>query len=255
MCSCEKETSSIIDSNLSVPILTSVTSSDAIINLDTTTSAAVVKLPNGTFKVSGAILARAYHSSGLQNIKLVVYRILEPRSSDYIASGSFTRFDTTYSATFSFIINRADIGLYKIDVYAQGYDNSVSNSLQVPLIITRNNSKPQTSNIVALDTITRPSTGFTLVQFTLTVNDSDGYSDIEQVFFKRISPSSSNMISLFDDGSQLISGDRFAGDGIFSRTVRIDSTALLGDQVFLFQAKDKAGILSDSLTHTITIIP
>jgi len=122
-------------------------------------------------------------------------------------------------------------------------------------MITRNNSKPQTSNLVAPDTIVRPTTGIKLLTFSITVSDSDGYTDIEQVFFKRILPTESNTFSMSDDGNELNSGDRLAGDGIFSRIVRIDSSAFTGDQVFLFQAKDNTGVLSDSLLHTITILP
>jgi hypothetical protein len=50
------------------------------------------------------------------------------------------------------------------------------------------------------------------------------------------------------------SGDEVPGDGRFSRILSIDSTARLGDQVFLFRASDRSGALSDSLLHTITVL-
>ena len=253
--SCEKEKSVLVNPNFSSPFLVSISSSDSELNLDTSTSGAVSRLPNLQFRISGSINASATDPDGIQDIKEVVYHIYEPRSSDYIASGVLRNNDTNYSGNFSFVINRSDAGTYRIEVYAQDKSDLISNSLEVSLIIKRNNSIPRISNVVAPDTLKRPTSGTALALFSLTVNDSDGYNDIEQAFFKRISPSSSNVILLFDNGDQQGSGDVLTGDGIFSRVVRIDSTALLGNQVFLFQAKDKTGALSDSLTHTITIIP
>ena len=254
-CSCEQQRNSIVDPSLSSPFLVSLSLSNSILNLDTTTTGAVIQLPDMKFKISGSISAKVTDPNGSQDIRKVFYRIYAPRSTDYVTSGVLSYIDTVYSANFSFTIDRSDVGIYRIEVYAQDQSNLISNSLQIPLIIMRNNSVPRISSIVSPDTLKRPNSGFTLALFSIAVSDSDGYGDIEQAFFKRISPSSSNAISLFDNGDQQGSGDILAGDGIFSRIVRIDSTALLGDQVFLFQAKDNTGAFSDSLTHTVTIIP
>ncbi|HEV8539436.1 MAG TPA: hypothetical protein VGR15_11015 [Bacteroidota bacterium] len=251
---CEKEDDAIVDPGLSPPFIISVTSSDSALHLDTTTSAAVTRLPNNRFRISGSISAKVADPNGLQDLRQVNYRLYEPRSSDYITSGVLGYLDTSYSASFSFTISRSEAGIFRFEVYAQDRDNLTSNFLQIPLVISRNNSRPHTSGIVAPDTLVRPSSGIALVLFSVAAEDSDGYGDIEEVFFKRISPSSSGSISMLDNGNQQESGDQLAGDGIFSRIVRIDSTALLGNQVFLFHAKDNAGALSDSLTHTVTII-
>ena len=160
----------------------------------------------------------------------------------------------SFRATFSFTLFRSDIGVYIIEVYSVSNSDQISNYLQIPLIISRNNSRPRTSNIFAPDTIVRPSSGAQLIKLSMAVTDSDGYGDINQVFFKRISPPSANLFSLFDDGDIQIHGDQLAGDGTFSRIISIDPTAFLGDQLFVFLARDKSGAISDSLFHTITIV-
>jgi hypothetical protein len=114
--------------------------------------------------------------------------------------------------------------------------------------------KPRLSNIIAPDSIYRPATGTVLLIFSVSAADSDGYSDLQEVFFKRIIPTETGNITLFDDGNRILSGDEVPGDGRFSRILSIDSMARLGDQVFLFHALDRSGALSDSLLHTVTIL-
>ncbi|HZY10259.1 MAG TPA: hypothetical protein VFF29_03820, partial [Bacteroidota bacterium] len=185
--------------------------------------------------------------------------IYRPGTSTIIASGELMADAETsnsfYSSKISFIISRSQIGPYLVETYSIDHSNLISNSYQVTLLISRNNSIPQTSNLIAPDTIRRPTVGFELVVFTVTVNDSDGLGDVNQVFFKRIFPSSGNTITMYDDGEIAIHGDSHSGDGTYSRLVQIDQSALLGEQVFLFQAKDNVGSFSDSLKHTVVINP
>ena len=258
---CEKEKNDVVDTTLSSPFILSVTSSDSIINLDTATEPTVLRLPSGKYRITDSITARIADVQGNQNIERVTYRLFRPKETEHFQSGTLHRVDEIpglfreYSARFSFIVDSFEVGDFKIEVVATARSGTTSNSVQKRILITRNNAKPRTSNAVAPDTIVRPMTGTTLILFTVSVSDSDGFNDIEEVFFKRILPSERDPVLMFDDGDQQVTGDRLLGDGIFSRIVRIDSTAFLGEQVFQFEAIDRLGALSDPLLHTITIIP
>lgn len=263
--SCEKEKGGLLDSDYSPPYVSALYSRESLLNLDTTTSGAVTPLGNGRYLISDSISALVADPNGHLDIKAVYYRVYHPNSTDYILSGVLEAGgvitspagaeSARYKAKFSFGVSRADVGAFRIEVYAVNRANLVSNSLQLPLQVTRKKSRPRLSNLVVPDTIVRPVSGSQFYLFAVAASDSDGYEDIAQVFFKRILPRETIPFPMLDDGGKdPTSGDLLAGDAIFSRIVRIDSTAFIGSQTFLFQAKNNLGELSDSLTHTITIV-
>src|SRR5213593_1081621 len=96
--SCEKDNNGVVDQALMPPFLVSLTSSNSTLNLDTTTSDAVTRLPNNMFKISGSVVANVTDPNGWQDIRQVSYRIYQPSSSNYITSGSLNRLDSAYSA-------------------------------------------------------------------------------------------------------------------------------------------------------------
>jgi hypothetical protein len=163
--------------------------------------------------------------------------------------------DSVYSGRVEFTLTRPLAGRYRIDVQARDNAGRRSNGQSLSFYATRRNSIPAVSNLVAPDTIMRPASGFSLHTFSIAAADSDGYDDIEAVFFMRILPDPRPPVFMFDDGNVSLTGDRVAGDGVFTRVVLIDSTAVPGRQVFQFQARDRFGSLSDSTLHTIEILP
>ncbi|HTK81390.1 MAG TPA: hypothetical protein VL633_03790 [Bacteroidota bacterium] len=252
---CEKENGSLVNPSIDSPFLSSLTVDNSTLNLDTTTSAAVSRLPNGTFRISGTISANATDPNGAEDLNLVTYSIHKPNTTDQIVGGSLTKSGASFSGNFTFVIDRSDVGMYQIEARAKDRSGLSSNALSVPLTITRNNSKPLAWNPVAPDTLQRPPTGFSPpILFSLTASDSDGYNDIVKVFFQRISPPG-GINEMFDDGSLTLHGDSAAGDGVFALKVQIGANAILGNQVFVFLAQDRSGALSDSLFRTVTVIP
>src|ERR1043166_5268381 len=129
--SCEREKNGILDVTISPPFLVSASASHSTLDLDTTTSGAVTRLPNNTYRVSGAVSATVSDPFGWQDIRQVSYKIFRPKSPDVISSGSFVRSDSVYTASFSFTIERSDAGVYRIEVTALNTGNLVSNALQV----------------------------------------------------------------------------------------------------------------------------
>lgn len=256
--SCEKEKSGIVDPNYHAPMILALNVYPSSLNLDTDTTGLVSALGNNTYRLFVTISGSIYRN-GAKSIGNGTVSLYKPASAYPFADYSFTpsalNADTfQFSLHVSFLVNRSDVGKLRFDAVMRTQEGLISNTLEQSMSISRRNSKPVLSDLSVPDTIVRPTTGINYYVFSVAVSDSDGYQDISQVYFKRILPTETGNISMFDDGNANLDGDQVAGDGIFTRVVSIDSTAFLGQQVFLFRAKDNSGALSDSLLHTITII-
>ncbi len=259
--SCEKEKNSLVDTNLSTPLVSSTSVVVSSINLDDTVATGhVVKLPDGTYRITDTVLTEASSPLGYSDIRTVSFRIFAPGSPQSFLTGMLTptgehpnSMIAKYRGVFVFVVERGDVGVYSVVIDAENAAKFSSNASVLPLQITRNNSRPQLSGLVVPDTIGRPTSGSSYFKFTVFASDSDGYRDIHQVFLRLIAPTISNIVQMYDNGDAF-SGDDVAGDGTFSVIVQIDPSNTLGDKTFLFQAMDKSGALSDSLIHKITIV-
>jgi hypothetical protein len=258
--SCEKKTDTIVDNVVAIPSITNAALRYSQIHIDTTTNGSVTPLPDNRYQISDTIDVKVFHPYGLSSIDEVAFNVILPRSSKIIVQGklylrrAISADSGIYSSAIFFIINRGDAGTVSIETYARDKWRNRSSSLLLPLFVLRTNSKPRLSGLSMPDTLVRPPSGFLLFKFVVSVSDSDGYKDIAHVFFKQLFPTESNNIPLFDDGNELLSGDVLAGDGIFTRIVRIDSSNTLGERRLLFWAQDNAGEFSDSLFGNFTII-
>jgi hypothetical protein len=260
--SCEKESGTPVDVSLTSPYVTGSLVVHDTINLDDTSSTShVVKLPNGKLRVTDTLFTQVSSPLGFGDIAAVSFKLYAPGETGYFAQGYLTfngnhptPTSGEYQSAISFDVQRSDAGKYVVEITADNRSGNGGNASLLSLFLTRNNIKPNTWGLIAPDTLFRPTTGYQLIRFAISAYDSDGYRDLEQVYLKRILPSASSIIPMFDDGDEVNNGDPVAGDGTFSRILRIDNTAILGQQVFLFQARDRSGALSDTLLHTITIV-
>ncbi|MBA4311131.1 MAG: hypothetical protein C0417_00725 [Chlorobiaceae bacterium] len=256
--SCQYEKTSIIDPVIKAPYLSTVFFDQNIIDLDNDTTSSVDNLGDNRYKIK--INFRGIGSSEVMNQPISgTLQIYKPSSPSPFSTQSFQvesvgTDSITFSSSVTMTINRGDAGAYRLTFSLKFGNSSSSNSIEKRLFITRNNSRPQLLKYTAPDTLIRPTTGIELLFFNVTVNDSDGYNDLDNVYIKRIYPTETSPIYLFDDGDKNRNGDNIALDGIFSRILSIDSTARLGNQIFLFRAIDKSGAFSDSLLHTITVL-
>jgi hypothetical protein len=162
-------------------------------------------------------------------------------------------------------LSRADAGKYIISVDALDASGFTSNIVFTTLIIARRNSAPLLSTLSAPDTVSLPVSGYVTVQFTVAASDSDGLTDIRQVFFRRISPvdPTGTRFTMRDDGNQdppvtvgsisVRSGDRGAGDGSFSFLLPLPFDATRRTNIFGFQAVDSFGDTSATILHSLTV--
>jgi hypothetical protein len=89
----------------------------------------------------------------------------------------------------------------------------------------------------------------------LKVSDPDGSDDILQSGFVLYDPTGAyvNQFPMFDDGNITDNADSVAGDGIYSTKKSFKTGVMQGDWKFVFQAKDKGGLNSNTITQNLTL--
>jgi len=100
--------------------------------------------------------------------------------------------------------------------------------------------------------IQRPASGSSLVLFAAAVDDINGLSDIDSVYFMNLSATTPAPFSMFDDGDLSAHGDSVASDGTYSILLSITSSNTPGVKDFRFSVVDRAGARADT-TRQITI--
>jgi len=172
-------------------------------------------------------------------------------------NGDTTKGDLIYSNKFPLSHSSSQVN-YQIKYYV----TLVSNNANLVAAQTFryypgiSNVAPVISNLVMPDSV---SIGDTFI-FTVAVSDSNGLSDVASVYFNVYRPdgtaladNGSTNFLMVDDGDFVHFGDATAGDGIYSYKNSFASTAPKGKWKFVFQAKDKGGLLSNTITHYIVV--
>lgn len=88
--------------------------------------------------------------------------------------------------------------------------------------------------------------------FSIEVTDANGQSDIDSTYTDFYSPNnpSAFRVLMYDDGNEE-HGDEVAGDGIYSFKNIFQNAQ--GDRKFEFRASDRAGVLSNMITHIVVV--
>ncbi len=89
--------------------------------------------------------------------------------------------------------------------------------------------------------------------FSIDVDDANGLNDIDSVYTYFYSPNnpSALLFILYDNGDDK-NGDETAGDGIYSGK-NIFAKGTEGNRKFEFLARDRAGLLSNMITHNVVV--
>ena len=206
-------------------------------------------------------------SEGIKNVFINVYdpdnnllndSPVELLDNGDVQNGDTTKGDNTYSNKFP-LSHYYLKGTYQIKFYITDISDN-TNLAAVHSFVFDNgqaNIAPVISKLVMPDSI---SVGETFI-FTVTASDSNGLIDIAYVDFQLYRPDGAqvkdnNGNALFymqDDGDYLHFGDNAAGDGVYSYKNSFASTAPSGSWKFVFQAKDRSGLLSNIITHNIIV--
>jgi len=152
---------------------------------------------------------------------------------------------------------RNPIGTYKINYYVTDKVNVTKLVAEQQFIYDngQTNVAPVISNaFVNPDTLVVTDTTFILT--TVQVADDNGLSDIESVYFIVYKPNGStnnSPVFMFDDGNFDEYGDEIAGDGIFSRIIKINQSNDKGTYRFEFIAKDRGRLFSNTINYFVRI--
>lgn len=171
-------------------------------------------------------------------------------------NGDAVKGDNSFSAKYS-MPNNLSNGRYSIDYFVIKTNSSTEKIAAQSFNFDNgsNNVAPTVSNLTVPDTVTI-SSDTVYIKITLAASDSNGYDDIEKVFFNSFlppdgKPSSSNPILLFDDGSN---GDAVPHDGVYTRTVILPPVGVTrGIYRWEFQAKDRGKKTSNVIVHNLLV--
>jgi len=183
-------------------------------------------------------------------------------NGDLQNNGDQKKDDGIYSGKF-IMSKKYSNGKYQIEYFVQ--DNFASSNIvkvgaqYFDFDNGQTNYPPVISNLSIPSSVTRGNP-FT---FSIKVNDPNGQSDVQSVFYRLYKPDGTQMVNsqgisefpLFDDGNTSYDGDQTAGDGIYSMILTIPSTFPAGNWKFEFQAKDKGtpSKLSDVITFNLAV--
>jgi hypothetical protein len=269
---CEQKESGIIDTTVQAPVLSSASLVPSSVNIDT------IPPSGGSYTVSAIVSLAVSDPIGPGNLERVWAAVSRPRSSDPFVEVNLhddgiipdtSSGDGVFSALLSLQLTRPQTGRYTVSFIARNRQGAIGVILQKSFLVTRNNSRPELSNLHAPDSVQIPVSPQDTVNvlFYVTAADSDGLADIQQVLLSRIEPPSSARIPLRDDGSLgppfnfadtngvLVprrSGDLVAGDGVFTLTVPLLFSSTARTNLFGLQAIDSFGDTSAMVLHYTT---
>ena len=195
----------------------------------------------GIAGVNGVIIA-----SGATD-PLLTFVLHDDGSSPDSAAG-----DGVYSALIQFTIPRSASGFYTLRVVANDIQGFVSNTVEVPLFMLRDNHAPVLSNLVMPDSATVPVADSTTIPLYIRAVDQDGQADINSVYFRSLDSSDpTQRFVMKNDGS---APGSVPGDSTYSLIVKLrDSPTVRKTYRFAFQAIDSFGDTSATILHSITI--
>lgn len=257
--SCGKENLGILDLNISnPPIIKFAKIEPNKINLDTIL-VGTEKSPEDTLKIKFKATAIVYDKDGQDDISETFCYVINPLRGTTLIQTKLSRMDdSTFYGTPEFNIQRKEAGICYVKIFSVDKSNFTSNEFYFNLNLYRGNRPPIISDLNAPDSVILQSQTI-LIKITIKATDPDGDNDIKAVYFNSFkpdgSPSSGNPFRMYDDGNANgISGDEKAGDGIYSIIIQLPPNTQKGTYRFEFQAIDRAGATSNTITHFLVVL-
>jgi len=270
---CKSEGDAVLDTLGAAPFLTAASVQPQIVNTDTI-NVGPERKPEDMLQLQCIVRARVVPVAGAGEVDRVDATIALPGGGATLAGVSLhddgvlpdsTAGDSLYHGALNFQIQRSLVGSFPVEIVAQSSADFFSNMARLVLRVSRLNQAPSLSQLDIPDTLTLGGTTQTIL-IQVDASDPDGLADIRRVSFNTFkpddSPSSGNPWAMYDDGGEKVigspdvrSGDLVKGDGTYSLTVALEPTNQTGTYRFDFQAMDRSGALSTTLTHYLTVKP
>ena len=179
-------------------------------------------------------------------------------NGNIINNGDSVSSDLRYSNKFLFSSN-FDNGTYNVEykIFQNDGSSKIIAAQHFVYDNGKNNTAPTISNLIQQDTVQ------TNVQFSFSVmvSDPDGLNDIKEVYYELYMPNGTKVVNsqgiskfpMFDDGDTASNGDVTANDGRYTVYLTFPNTVTTGSWKFDFTAQDKAGHLSNTITHNVEV--
>lgn len=224
------------------------------------------RMVNGVETGEVLVTADVTDPEGLSDIDTVRFTVRLPGNQDAGfdpqlmfddgSNGDVTANDGTFSRILPVPRSGSDLLDYQLSFQAKDINGLTSVPVTSRLVVAFDN-KPFISNLVAQSRVVINPNRDTLIPLTLDVRDPQGLADIVLVQFASVLPNGDDAqnspIRMFDDGD-LENGDEVAGDGIFTRVVKLPPTGVqLGDFTWTFEARDASGQISNQIVHILTV--
>ncbi len=230
---------------------------------------AAPEIVNAVVNPIALVSATVSDPQGLADIDTVQVRIFLPEGPEAANSPLMLRDDGNPALSgdqvagdgiFSGLLSLPDNGTSPIDFKlvfaARDHSGKPSNTVERILTVAFNDA-PYISNLVAPDQVQIDPQRDVKILITIKAKDPQGVADIDTVQFRSFLPSgeeaNNSPIQLFDNGDADLGDDR-AGDGIFSRFIFLPSQGVTpGDFRFVFQARDKSSLFSNTIEHILRV--
>ncbi len=192
-----------------------------------------------------------------------MYYIFIDNEEEPSFSGEFTLLEnsaSTYTATANVLTTTYNFIKYKVLITPGDIETSNGNYIQS--VITQvglTSNAPEIIETNAPITVTIPNDDeVKLLYFTAKVIDTDGQSNIENVFLN-FRNANGSMLSpqpfiMLDDGKFEVSGDQIAKDSVFTKVFSVDKNNTPNNRTALYWAIDKTGLSSDTLEVPFNIV-
>ena len=179
-------------------------------------------------------------------------------NGNFANNGDSVSNDLRYSNKFLFSSN-FDNGTYNIE-YKILIDDGNSKIIAAQHFVYDNgksNTPSVISNLIQQDSVQRN----VQFSFSVMVSDPDGLNDINNVYYELYMPDGTKIVNsqgiskfpMFDDGNSSSNGDVTANDGRYTVFLTFPGTVTTGSWKFDFTAQDKAGHLSNIITHNVEV--
>ncbi len=211
------------------------------------------------------ITANVYSTKGISGVYCTVFNPLgkffnhsQMFDNGRTENGDEKADDSIYSTVIRF--SKTDIsGFYDVEysaVVGAGSAKIFAHS-RIYYFNNQENIPPQLSDLTMPDTVAFNQS----FKFSVTAKDLNGLSDIKEVYYELYNPSgvkltNSQGISKFplsDNGDVNVTGDKKAGDGIFTQKLTIPKGQPAGRWKFDFTAVDRSDSLSNTITHFVEV--
>ncbi len=253
---CDQNPLGTVDPRGNVPVVSQFLVTPSTIGLDTITYS------GGLYQVKIVASTSVTDPDGADKVTSVTATVISP---DGVTTWDFPLHDDgiapdlvagdgLYYGFITLSLAKSDVGLFHVLFSAVDRNQRSGTGALQSLFVSRHSTPPWLSNVVAPDTVIVPVGGGVSFRLAVTVGDSSGLADIQDVTLRV--PEGNNptgVLHLLDNGNVAI-GNSVAGDGTYAIILQVnDSPTVRKRYSLLFQAIDRAGDTSATLTHYLVM--